>query len=280
MADVFLSYAKSAERSVRPIAKALLAEGFEVWWDEELPVHRSYSEVIQEQIGAAKAVVVVWSADAAKSVWVRSEANEGREADKLVQILVDDAALPMPFNQIQFADLRGWRGDRTHPQWRKVVQSLADIMDRPPPTGDVAARATLADRLRGVRPAHWAIAGALSGLALIAVFGWLAMARPAASEQGAAAAIGFGVAHPSFNCADAGSQTERYICAEPAVAAAERDMSSAYRAAMARTPDKATLMSSQRDFLINLTAAAHNRQTFIRLYTARTAALKALPDRP
>jgi uncharacterized protein YecT (DUF1311 family) len=280
--DVFLSYAKSAERSVRPIAKALQAEGFEVWWDEELPVHRSYSEVIQEQIGAAKAVVVVWSAEAAKSVWVRSEANEGREADKLVQILIDDAALPMPFNQIQFADLRGWRGDRAHPQWRKVVQSLADIMERPVPSGvDAAPRATLADQLRGVRPAHWAIAGTLSALALVTVFGWLAMARPAASGQGAVtSATASGVARPSFNCADAGSQTERYICAEPAVADAERDMSSAYRAAMARTQDKAALMSSQRDFLINLTAAAHNRQTFIRLYTTRTAALKALPDRP
>ena len=281
MADVFLSYARSAERSVRPIAKALLAEGFEVWWDEELPVHRSYSEVIQEQIRTAKAVVVVWSAEAAKSVWVRSEANEGREADKLVQILVDDAALPMPFNQIQFADLRGWRGDRAHPQWRKVVQSLADIMEKPVSSGDGgAARATLAGRLGRVRPAHWAIAGTLSALALVGAFGWLAMARPAASgPEGAGHANISGVAQPSFNCADAGSQTERYICAEPAVAAAEREMSSAYHAAMARTRDKAALISSQRDFLINLTAAAHTRQTFIRLYTERTAALRAMPDR-
>jgi hypothetical protein len=274
LADIFLSYAKSTARAVRPIAKALTAEGFDVWWDEELPVHRSYSEVIQEQIGAAKAVVVVWSGDAAKSVWVRSEANEGREAGKLVQILIDGAALPMPFNQIQFADLGGWRGDRTHPQWRKVVQSLAEIVDRPAQAAKpVTAAPTLADRLRGVRPAHWAMA-ALSAVVLVAMISWMTVGRTRATASAAATSA----ALPSFRCADAGSQTERYICAEPAVAAAELDMSNAYHAAMARTHDKATLMSSQRDFLINLTAAPHNRQTFIRLYAARTAALKTLSD--
>jgi hypothetical protein len=148
------------------------------------------------------------------------------------------------------------------------------------------ARRALVDRVRATPPSRWAMAAALAGLVVAGVGGWLAIARPPASGAADAgpspattAAVSSDIARPSFKCADAGSQTERYICAEPAVAAAELEMSNAYGAAMARAADKATLMSSQRDFLINLTAAPHNRQTFIRLYKARTAALKALADR-
>ena len=279
MADVFLSYAKGAARLVRPIAKALQAEGFDVWWDQELPVHRSYTDVIQEQIVAAKAVVVIWSVDAVKSTWVRSEANEGREAGKLVQILADDSALPMPFNQIQFADLRGWRGDRSHPQWRKVAQSLSEIMERPAPEPDPATRPSWISRLRTVAPGHWALAATLAGLVAIAAAAWLLSARPAAIAAAPAMRASSGVAKASFDCAKAESQTERYICAEPAVAAAELEMAKAYHAAMAKAPDKAALKSDQRDFLINLVAAAHNRETFIGLYKARTAELNALAGR-
>ena len=274
MADVFVSYARSAARFVRPIANALEAEGFDVWWDKELPVHRSYTDVIQEEIAAAKTVVVIWSADAVKSTWVRSEANEGREAGKLVQILVDESALPLPFNQIQFADLRGWRGDRTHPQWRKVVQSLAEIMERPAPGPDIV-RASALRRLWTAPTTRWAAAAVVAGLITVVAAAWLVGARPPtrASLPDSAAS-----AKPSFDCAKAESQTERYICAEPAVASAELEMTRAYRAAMARTRDKAALKSGQRDFLINLVAAAHDRETFIGLYKARTATLNTMAN--
>ena len=63
---------------------------------------------IQEQVGAAKAVVVIWSDEAVKSQWVRSEANRGRETGKLVQFTIDRAPLPMPFDQVQCLNLSGW----------------------------------------------------------------------------------------------------------------------------------------------------------------------------
>jgi uncharacterized protein YecT (DUF1311 family) len=70
---------------------------------------------------------------------VRAEADSGREQHKLVQALISDATLPMPFSQIQCADLRDWRGDRSHPEWKKVLRSLDDLVRSPAPkTGDEA----------------------------------------------------------------------------------------------------------------------------------------------
>jgi adenylate cyclase len=110
MSDVFISYARSTAGHARQIADALRALGYGVWRDDELPAHRSYAEVIEARLHAAKAVVVVWSSEAVKSEWVRSEANRAREDHKLVQLTIDVARLPMPFDQIQCADPTGGAG--------------------------------------------------------------------------------------------------------------------------------------------------------------------------
>ena len=128
MADIFISYASSTAAQAQQIADALRALGYGVWRDDELPAHRAYAEVIEERLAAAKAVVVAWSAEAAKSEWVRSEADRARSDRKLVQLTIDGAGLPMPFDQIQCADLSGWTGDTGAPGWRKVVASIADLM--------------------------------------------------------------------------------------------------------------------------------------------------------
>jgi len=127
MADVFISYARSTETQARAVAEGLRAEGYSVWSDDDLPSHRAYADVIEEQLSTAKAVVVIWSAEAVKSEWVRSEANRAREDRKLAQLNVDGARLPMPFDQIQCADLAGWTGDRAAPGWAKVAASVAEL---------------------------------------------------------------------------------------------------------------------------------------------------------
>jgi len=125
MSDIFVSYARATERQARQIADTLRLRGYAVWRDDELPAHRAYSEVIEERIKSAKAVLVLWSADAAKSQWVRAEADAARGAGTLVQVTMDGTLPPMPFNQIQCADLSGWAGDTTSQGWLKVEASLA-----------------------------------------------------------------------------------------------------------------------------------------------------------
>ena len=127
MSDVFVSYARSTERQAHQVADVLRAAGYAVWRDNELPAHRSYGEVIEERLRAAKAVVVLWSLEAIGSQWVRAEADMAREAGTLVQLTVDGSLPPIPFNQIQCADLRGWDGETDAPGWRKVVDSIASL---------------------------------------------------------------------------------------------------------------------------------------------------------
>ncbi|HXQ17025.1 MAG TPA: TIR domain-containing protein [Caulobacteraceae bacterium] len=128
MSDVFISYARSTAKQASAAAEALRALGYSVWLDDELLAHHAYTHAIEEQLTAAKVALVIWSAEAVKSEWVLSEANRAREEHKLVQLTVDGARLPMPFDQTQCADLAGWTGDSSVPGWRKVVASLADLI--------------------------------------------------------------------------------------------------------------------------------------------------------
>src|SRR6202051_1842866 len=101
MSDVFIFYARTNVAKAQQVAEALRALGYGVWRDDEIPAHRAYADVIQERLSAAKAVLVVWSAEAAGSEWVQSEADRARADHKLVQLRVDGAELPMPFDRIQ-----------------------------------------------------------------------------------------------------------------------------------------------------------------------------------
>lgn len=127
--DVFISYARPTEADARLIAGFLTELGYSVWRDDQLAAHQEFSEVIQERLDAARAVVVLWSQDAVKSQWVRSEANRARSLGKLVQVNLDGVALPMPFDQVHCANLKGWRGDPDAPGWRQALKSVAYLAD-------------------------------------------------------------------------------------------------------------------------------------------------------
>jgi len=131
VAHVFVSYARSDEDLAADISDGLREAGFEVWRDDELPAHRAYAEVIEERIKGASAVVVLWSTEACKSQWVRAEADTARSARTLVQATLDGTIPPLPFNQIQCADLKGWDGQRTAPGWRKLLASVTELAEPP-----------------------------------------------------------------------------------------------------------------------------------------------------
>jgi adenylate cyclase len=132
MADVFVSYARPDEAQAKRVADALREQGFSVWRDDELPAHRPYADVIQERLGDSRAVVVLWSSDAAKSQWVRAEADAARQAGTLVQATIDGVAPPMPFNQIQSADLRDWNGSILANGWNTLMASITALAETQP----------------------------------------------------------------------------------------------------------------------------------------------------
>ncbi len=130
MSRIFVSYARPTVDQARLIAQTLRGAGHEVWIDDELLAHRSFTDAIAEQLDAADAVVVVWSPEAAKSEWVRAEASRARTANKLVQVRVAHCELPMPYDQIHCVDLSGWSGNFERRQWRSVLDSIAAVTRR------------------------------------------------------------------------------------------------------------------------------------------------------
>lgn len=149
MADVVISYGRDQEAMAAKVAHAVAAEGYEVWWDENIPAHRAYGALIEEKVQGAKAVLVIWSASAVKSEWVRAEADMARNQQKLIQVSVDGTIPPLPFNQIQFAPISAWDGTPEHPEWRRVRASLRTLCgakapgpwDAPPPPASSAPKA-------------------------------------------------------------------------------------------------------------------------------------------
>ena len=187
MADVFISYARADQGVAARLARALQAAGFDVWWDADLPAHRTYSEVIERNLEEAKAVVVLWSKAAAASQWVRAEADFARNAGKLVQAATDGSLPPLPFNQIQCADLKGWRSGAAHPGWSKLRASVAALVTGEERSAGDHRPPSWLERIRSTR---WSLAAAFTiVLAAFALF--LFVHRPGSDRKPVLAVLPF-----------------------------------------------------------------------------------------
>ncbi|WP_156384511.1 toll/interleukin-1 receptor domain-containing protein [Devosia sp. Root413D1] len=134
MADIFISY-KSDERAVaEKVAQRLKDAGYDVWWDEHLYVAEQFGAKIKAELKAAKAVVILWSRASVKSVWVQSEAQDALRRQIAVGVITDDLLheeLPIPFDQIQAASLRGWNGRADDPGFRLILSSIDRLIRTP-----------------------------------------------------------------------------------------------------------------------------------------------------
>ena len=61
MADIFISYAREDRTRVQPVAAALSAHGWTVWWDRQIHGGKSFDQVIAEALAGARCVLAVWS---------------------------------------------------------------------------------------------------------------------------------------------------------------------------------------------------------------------------
>ena len=77
MSDIFLTYVSEDRERVRPLIEALTQTGWSVFWDRSLPTGRSWQEVLEEELGTVRSLVVVWSKNSIKRKWVIEEAEGG-----------------------------------------------------------------------------------------------------------------------------------------------------------------------------------------------------------
>lgn len=128
MSDIFLSYASEDKSSAQALAQALEKQGWSVWWDRRIPAGRTYDEIIEKALEAAKCVIVLWSSISITSRWVRSEAEEGADRGILVPALIEDVRIPLAFRRIQAANLSAWKEDHTDPVFLQLVDDVTALL--------------------------------------------------------------------------------------------------------------------------------------------------------
>src|SRR4030095_11308345 len=108
MADIFVSYATEARDRIRPLVERLEQEGWSVWWDRALTAGRRFDEKIEQELNAARCVLVAWSNHSIRSRWCRIEANEGLGRNGLVPLRIDEVRPPLAFRSSHTPSLTGW----------------------------------------------------------------------------------------------------------------------------------------------------------------------------
>ena len=77
-----------------------------VWYDKEsIPVGEEYRDLTKKSLECAACVVTLWSRNSVKSNWVLAEAAAALKDKKLLPVSLDNAVIPMPFEELQTGDL-------------------------------------------------------------------------------------------------------------------------------------------------------------------------------
>ncbi|MDT4331008.1 SUMF1/EgtB/PvdO family nonheme iron enzyme [Methylomonas sp. MED-D] len=128
VADIFLSYQKNDLARIKPLAAALSARGWSVFYDRTTPPGKTWRQKIETELSICSCMVVAWSKSSIDSHWVLEEADEGRERGILVPCLLDDVKPPFGFRSIQAANLLDWHGDNESAGLKLLCEVIQDLL--------------------------------------------------------------------------------------------------------------------------------------------------------
>jgi TIR domain len=175
LANIFLSYAQEDRARVNIIADLLTSCGWSVFWDSNIKAGTNWREVLQAELDASGAVVVLWSRFSVASTWVHEEAERGRA--RLISVRIDDVELPLGFSRLQGVDLIGWRGGKADGVG-KLVDAVSETLRMPAPQPPKVPRSPSQN-------ARIAIAAGLAGILLAAypAIQWLRQPAPIMNQE-------------------------------------------------------------------------------------------------
>lgn len=157
MSDIFISYAREDRPRAEMVASALEGHGWSVWWDRDLRAGKNIALVIEEELGKARCVAVLWSATSVRRDWVIDEAREGKDRGILVPVLIENVRPPLGFRSIHSADLTAWEGHARAPVFLRLCSDIealigaaADQPSNPPPIEKPASKAPRVNPLDGL----------------------------------------------------------------------------------------------------------------------------------
>jgi hypothetical protein len=167
MADIFISYANEDRTAAQQVANHLTAQGWSVWWDRDLTPGLEYAREIEEVLGVARCVVVIWSTNSTESRWVQDEAQEGLDRGILVPIRIDQAQIPLGFRGVQTADLSDWHGELNNQQLKRFLAAVEAQLN-PGKVHVADSRSPQSGGLRRSRAGHRAALAALVVVVFVA----------------------------------------------------------------------------------------------------------------
>ena len=130
MSDIFISYKREEYPFARQLADTLERQGLSTWWDPQLRAGEYFDDVIEAALVKAQCVVVLWSARAVKSRFVKDEATYALNESKLVPALIEDARLPFRFATLHTIQLFGWDGSEDDPSFQSLLKNIRAVLER------------------------------------------------------------------------------------------------------------------------------------------------------
>lgn len=172
MASVFLSYDHEDVGFARPIAVALEKAGHTVWYDRHIHLGAQYSRRIEQELDSAEAVVVLWSTHSLESAWVRDEAAEGRDREKLVPLSLGGVVAPIGFRQFQTIPLGNWNGRGKIPYLADLLRAIDSQSEAPvAPVADAKTKPSADPPTDHKIDRRWVVGGIAIFLLALAGFG-------------------------------------------------------------------------------------------------------------
>lgn len=252
MTDIYLAYAREDRESVRLLSEMLQFEGWDVWMDPSDP-SAATSAAIDMKLGSAGAILVLWSGYSRHSEYVRSEAATGLYKNKLIQVSLDGLGAPSPFDQISILQLRGWAGERDHPEWRRIMEAVRLYAGAPGSARPLVQRRAVSgpSYLEPRRQVAWApivaagflVAGG-AGIWMADPFGWRST-RTAMAGEAPRAMERADTAEPTTGAAEATRAYEDSAAAQQAWARVDRKSPEGLRDFIADFPNAPSAETAQ-----------------------------------
>jgi len=133
MAQIFISYKREERPAAKKLATALIAKGYDVWWDVELLPGEAFFEEIEAVIKKAKVTIVLWSNLSKQSKLVRAEASlaDNQTSNQLISTSIDGALPPFPHNNQQAVMLMDWLKDEEQGAYEQLIKAIEKHIDEP-----------------------------------------------------------------------------------------------------------------------------------------------------
>lgn len=106
---VFISYSHRDRKTAERVAETIRNEGYDAWWDEDIPPGANWAEETAEALNRSQAIVILISPDFMESDYAQKEINFALSGEKFNRrvipvLLKPTAQLPWIFNRLNVID--------------------------------------------------------------------------------------------------------------------------------------------------------------------------------